>query len=352
MSTTTVRGLDVTFPGLPTVHGVDLDLAAGRLTAVVGESGAGKSVLVGSLLGLLPRSAQVTGRLALPGTDADPGLDVDLADRATLARRVRGRRISLVPQSPATWLTPVRTLGSQLHEAARAAHGRRAARTVVERSVRRASERAQLPAGLLGRYPHEVSGGQLQRAALALALVGGARVLLADEPTNGLDPELAERALAQLRAEADSGAAVLVVTHDLAAAERVADDVVVLYAGRVVERSTADVFFAGSVGADPPVDARHRGAGLSGPAHPYAAGLLDALPDRAFRPVAGDPPAPGEHVAGCVFRPRCPYAFDRCGEPPALLPAGPAGAPHRTLVACHRPLTGDTGADDLLGARA
>lgn len=313
---TTVRGLTVTFPGLPTVHGVDVHLAPGRLTAVVGESGAGKSVVVAALLGLLPRSAQVSGTLRLPD-DGTGALEVDLADRGTLARRVRGRRVSLVPQSPSTWITPVRTLGSQLAEAARAVRGRRTPTVDVDAAVARATGRARLPQDLLDRYPHEVSGGQLQRAALALALVGGARVLLADEPTTGLDPELADVALAQLRAEADEGAAVLVVTHDLEAAERVADEVVVLYAGRVVERASAQQLF-------------------TAPAHPYTAGLLDSLPGRAFVPVTGDPPEPGERVTGCVFRPRCPDAFERCGEAPDLAPRD--GAPGGGVVACHRPL--------------
>ncbi|WP_380165027.1 oligopeptide/dipeptide ABC transporter ATP-binding protein [Jannaschia sp. R86511] len=322
----TVRGLTVTFPGLPTVHGVDLDLAPGRLTAVVGESGAGKSVVVAALLGLLPRSAQVSGRMRLPD-DGAGALDVDLGDRTILARQVRGRRVSLVPQSPATWITPVRTLGSQLHEAARAVRDRSVTRPAVADAVRTAVGRAQLPEDLLDRYPHEVSGGQLQRAALALALVGGARVLLADEPTTGLDPGLAGLAMGQLRAEADDGAAVLVVSHDLAAAERVADEVVVLYAGRVVERATTAAF-------------------VGRPAHPYSAGLLDALPDRAFRSVPGDPPAPGEQVGGCAFRPRCAHAVQRCLTVPALAEVAPTAevaplAPDRTdparLVACHRP---------------
>lgn len=314
---TTVRGLAVTFPGLPTVHGVDLDLVPGRLTAVVGESGAGKSVVVATLLGLLPRSAEVTGTLGLPADGRSGALRIDLADRSTLARQVRGRRVSLVPQSPATWITPVRTLGSQLDEAARAVRGRRTPRPDIDAAVRHATGRAHLPGDLLDRYPHEVSGGQLQRAALALALVGGARVLLADEPTTGLDPELAEVAVGQLRAEADAGAAVLVVTHDLEAAERVADEVVVLYAGRVVERARADELFGA-------------------PAHPYTAGLLDSLPGRAFVPVPGDPPGPGEHGTGCVFRPRCAHAFDACAQPPAL--GRPDGPDHGRLVACHRPL--------------
>lgn len=351
-TTTTVRDLTVTFPGLPTVHGVDLDLAPGTLTVLVGESGAGKSVVVAALLGLLPRSATVTGRLRLPGpctdvpgrtgdgaapNDAGADLEVDLSDRTTLARQVRGRRVSLVPQSPTTWITPVRTLGSQLAEAARAVRGRRTARSDVDDAVRRATARAHLPEHLLIRYPHEVSGGQLQRAALALALVGGARVVLADEPTTGLDPELAEVALTQLREEADAGAAVLVVTHDLSAAERVADEVVVLYAGRLVERAPAADFF-------------------TAPAHPYAVGLLDSLPERGFRPIAGDPPEPGQDMVGCVFAPRCPHAFDRCREAPPLAP--PPGSPLTTtnstqrLLACHRSFVTDASADGSHPRRA
>ncbi len=325
-----VRGLSVTFPGatasLPTVHGVDLDLRPGAVTALVGESGAGKSVTVAAMLGLLPRSAEVSGRLTLPARDGRQPVEVDLADRAALARRVRGRRVALVPQSAATWLTPVRTVASQLAEAAAVVGDPSRGRV--------AADRARFPWELRARYPHELSGGQLQRAALALALVAGADLLLADEPTSGLDPQLADEAMAQLGEEAARGAAVLVVTHDLAAAEAVADEVVVLYAGRVVERAPAGRFFAG-------------------PAHPYAAGLLDSLPDRAFTPVPGDPPAPGERVDGCVFAPRCGRRTAACDIAPVLGPgvsvsgvlgSGVLGsgvpASGRAAVACHHPLLG------------
>lgn len=317
-----VRGLTVAFPGLPTVADVDLDLSPGTVTALVGESGAGKSVTLAAMLGLLPRSAAVSGRLSLAahGT-SHPAVDLDLADRERLAHEVRGSRIALVPQSPSTWLTPVRTLRSQLVEAAAAAR-RPAGRTAAWRpsggdaAAREAAARAGFGWELARRYPHEVSGGQLQRAALALALVGGAGVLVTDEPTTGLDPELAAQALQQLRREADGGAAVLVVTHDLVSAQSVADDILVMYAGRVVERAPAPPFFAG-------------------PVHPYSAGLLDALPERAFRAIEGDPPAPGEVPAGCAFRVRCPRASGLCLRRPPL----PAG---RAAAACHHPLVNAT----------
>ncbi len=296
-STAAVRNLSVTFPtgtaGLPTLHGIDLELRSGTVTAVVGESGAGKSVTVAALLGLLPRSAEISGRLRLAAGHGHEALDIDLADRDTLARRVRGRRIALVPQSAATWLTPVRTIVSQLAEAAA---------VVGDTSRGRdAAARARFPWDLGERYPHELSGGQLQRAALALALVGQAPVLLADEPTSGLDPDLAHEAMTQLADEAARGAAVLLVTHDLLAAEAIADTIVVLYAGHVVEQAPAADYFAG-------------------PAHPYGAGLLASLPDRGFEPVPGDPPAPGGHSTGCVFGPRCGRRSPACDVVPVLAP--------------------------------
>ncbi|WOX26534.1 ABC transporter ATP-binding protein [Streptomyces solicathayae] len=319
------------------VTDADFDLAPGECLALVGESGCGKSVLASALLGLLPGNAEASGSALLDG------VDLLAADERTLARTVRGRRVGLVPQSPAAHLTPVRTVRAQLEETVRALTtvrrgGRRAAaeaavrrwgprrrdgRVAAEAAVREpnfvprpdrpaaaeaAAGRAAFPLDHLDRYPHELSGGLAQRAALALALVGGAPLLLADEPTTGLDRDLVDRTVDELRRHADDGRGLLLITHDLAAAERIADRVAVMYAGRIVETADARRFF-----------------GAPGPRHPYARGLLDALPDRAFTPVPGLPPELSALPDGCAFAPRCDRATDTCATRPAL----------RAGVACH-----------------
>ncbi|WP_198942271.1 ABC transporter ATP-binding protein [Streptomyces sp. CB02261] len=300
-----VRDLTVRFRlsggrSVAAVTGADFDLAAGECLALVGESGCGKSVLASALLGLLPGNAETSGTAWLDGTD------LLAADEKTLARTVRGRRVGLVPQSPAAHLTPVRTVRAHLEETVRALTGtpRRARRKAAED----AAGRAAFPAGHLDRHPHELSGGLAQRAATALALIGGAPLLLADEPTTGLDRDLVERTVDELRRHADDGRGLLLITHDLAAAERIADRVAVMYAGRIVEIAPAHRFF-----------------GPTGPRHPYARGLLDALPDRAFTPIPGMPPELSALPDGCAFAPRCPRATALCATPPAVT----AG------VACH-----------------
>ncbi|MEU8758732.1 ABC transporter ATP-binding protein [Streptomyces sp. NPDC048659] len=284
------------------VTGADFDLAAGECLALVGESGCGKSVLASALLGLLPGNAETEGSALLDGTD------LLAAGERALARTVRGRRVGLVPQSPAAHLTPVRTVRAHLEETVRALTGtpRRARRAAAEA----AAARAAFPAGHLDRYPHELSGGLAQRAATALALIGDAPLLLADEPTTGLDRELVDRTADELRRHADEGKALLLITHDLAAARRVADRVAVMYAGRIVEIAPAARFF-----------------GTQGPRHPYARGLLDALPERAFTPIPGMPPELSKLPEGCAFAPRCARATAACAVRPEPL----AG------TACHHP---------------
>ncbi|WP_030852900.1 ABC transporter ATP-binding protein [Streptomyces sp. NRRL F-4474] len=316
-------------------------LAPGESLALVGESGCGKSVLASALLGLLPANAETAGSALL----AD-GLDLLAADERTLARTVRGRRVGLVPQSPAAHLTPVRTVRSQLEETVRelagttyaghttqapaaeprpaqagpppasgasdrpARRGRRHRLAALRAAAEAAAGRAAFPASHLDRHPHELSGGLAQRAATALALVGDAPLLLADEPTTGLDRDLVLRTADELRAHTRAdGRALLLITHDLAAAERIADTVAVMYAGRIVEIAPAGAFF-----------------GSPGPRHPYARGLLDALPERAFTPVPGAPPELGALPPGCAFAARCAAADPLCRTRRPALTEG---------VACH-----------------
>ncbi|WP_405826437.1 ABC transporter ATP-binding protein [Streptomyces sp. NBC_01390] len=280
------------------------EVAAGECLALIGESGCGKSVLVSALLGLLPANAQAAGEAHLGD------LDLLAADERTLARTVRGRRIGLIPQSSTAHLTPVRTIRSQLEETVAALTGARG-RAAVRIAAEAAAERAAFPADHLDRHPHELSGGLAQRAATALALVGDAPLLLADEPTTGLDRDLVDHTVDELRRHVDTAdRALLVITHDLAAAERIADRVAVMYAGRIVELTDAATFF-----------------GTPGPRHPYSRGLLQALPDRAFTPIPGMPPELGDLPDGCAFTARCHLATAACAALPQLT----------DMVACHHP---------------
>ncbi len=294
------------------VTDISLQLTAGRILALVGESGCGKSVLAASLLGLLPANAEVRGR-ALLTTGEGTRIELLGAPEQLLRTRVRGRLIGLVPQSAATHLTPVRQIGAQLTEALRELSAppfgaERRFRSPVrapfgaERRfrprARRYSEpnggateelvrRAGLETDVLQRYPHELSGGMAQRVGVASALAGNPSVVIADEPTAGLDRPLVDRTVDQLATLAADGHAVLLITHDLRAARRVASDLAVMYASRLVECGPADEMF-------------------SDPWHPYTRGLLAALPDRGFTAIPGDPPELTALPAGCAFRPRCP----------------------------------------------
>nr|WP_206327107.1 ABC transporter ATP-binding protein [Streptomyces sp. S3(2020)] len=280
------------------------DVAAGECLALIGESGCGKSVLASALLGLLPANAQTAGEARLGD------LDLLAADERTLARTVRGRRIGLIPQSPAAHLTPVRTIRSQLEETIGELTGVRG-RAAVRGAAEAVAGRAAFPADHLDRHPHQLSGGLAQRAATALALVGDAPLLLADEPTTGLDRDLVDHTVDELRRHVDEAdRALLMITHDLVAAERIADRVAVMYAGRIVELADADAFF-----------------GTHGPRHPYSRGLLQALPDRAFTPIPGLPPELGDLPGGCAFAARCDRATEACADRPRMAAA----------VACHHP---------------
>ncbi|WP_199551030.1 ABC transporter ATP-binding protein [Streptomyces sp. N35] len=301
-----VRGLSVRFRMrggrfIRAVTDAHFTLAAGERLALVGESGCGKSVLASALLGLLPENAETAGSAVLGG-----GTDLLAADERTLARSIRGRKVGLVPQSPAAHLTPVRTVRSQLEETVRELL--RTPRAALRKTAEEAAERASFPADHLDRYPHELSGGLAQRAATALALIGDAPLLLADEPTTGLDRDLVERTVDELARHTGDSRALLMITHDLAAAERIADRIAVMYAGRIVEIADAGDFF-----------------GARGPRHPYARGLLDALPERNFTPIPGMPPELGALPEGCAFAERCTRVSERCRVQPLFEDA----------VACH-----------------
>ncbi|MEV0248709.1 ATP-binding cassette domain-containing protein [Nocardia sp. NPDC050712] len=258
-----IRDLTVRIPLRPgaVVHAVtevSLDVAPGMVTALVGESGCGKSMVAAAVLGMLPSNSQVTGTVTLRLGARSVNV---LAD----AGSYRGRNVALVPQSPATHFTPVRTIGSQLAETIRAVG---TGYTCAELAAR-----ADFPESALTRYPHELSGGMAQRAAIAAALAGDPEVIVADEPTSGLDRARTDRTLKLLRRCADDGAAVLLITHDLGALARtgVADQLAVMYASHLLETGAA-------------------AAVLDDPWHPYTRDLLAALPARGMHPLPHPPP--------------------------------------------------------------
>ncbi|WP_033220568.1 ABC transporter ATP-binding protein, partial [Kitasatospora phosalacinea] len=313
-----VRGLTVDFDGRPAVRGVDLDLHRGETLGLVGESGSGKSVTALAVLGLLPGTARTGGSVRLDGREL-------LGLPARRLAEVRGRRIAMVFQDPLSAFTPVHRIGDQIAEAVRVHQdvGRAAAR-------KRAADLLDLvgipdPARALDAFPHEFSGGMRQRAMIAMAVANDPDVLLADEPTTALDVTIQAQVLDVLRtAQRESGAALVLVSHDLGVIAGSADRVAVMYAGRIVETAPVDELF-------------------TAPRHPYTLGLLGAVPRLDGRggplvPIPGSPPATGEAPGpGCAFADRCPLAEDRCrtAEPPLTGPAGPGG-PGAHLAACVR----------------
>jgi peptide/nickel transport system ATP-binding protein len=265
---------------IPVLDGVDVDVGRGELVAVVGESGAGKSILAHAIFGILPTNARVEGNFVFEGEVLDE----------SRRRALCGRRMALVPQG-VTWLDPTATAGRQVRWGAEAA-GRKidAAAVGAELSSYGLEQRTT------GLYPHELSGGMARRVATAIATISGADLLVADEPTAGLDPEIRDVALALLRQNADAGKAVLVVTHDLAAIAAYADRIAVMHGGHTVEIAAADRFRDGTM------------------AHPYSRALWAALPDGGFEAPAAPTGGRPRNRIGCSYALECDRAVARCHE--------------------------------------
>ncbi|GAA2318729.1 ABC transporter ATP-binding protein [Streptomyces kunmingensis] len=290
-----VRDLRVEFgPRRPAVRGVDLTLRRGEVLGLVGESGAGKTLTALALLGLPPRGATVSGSVRLSGTELT-GLPVrDLA-------RLRGNRIAMVFQDPLAAFTPVHRIGDQLAEALRIHHRGMARQPARARARDLLAETGVPDPGRVARaYPHQLSGGLLQRAMIAMATANRPDVIVADEPTSALDVTVRTQVLAALeRARAAADAALLLVTHDLGVVAHATDRVAVMYAGRIVETGPTDAVFAA-------------------PRMPYTAGLLAASPrlDHAhpLTRIPGTSPALDAVPPGCAFAPRCPSRTHACTE--------------------------------------
>ncbi len=288
------------------VRGLSFGLRPGRTLAIAGESGSGKSATSLALMGLLPGNASVRGSVRLDGQEL-LGLD----DRRM--SRIRGAQLAMVFQDPLSALTPVHTAGRQIEEALRSHQD-----LTPRLARRRAMELLDLvgvrsPEQRLESYPHTLSGGMRQRVMIAIAIANQPRVLIADEPTTALDVTVQAQVLEALQvAQRETGAALLLITHDLGVVARMADDVTVMYAGRAVESGPVDQV-------------------LLTPKMPYTKGLLASVPSievrsGGLRPIPGTPPLPQDTIVGCAFAARCPFVEARCRAlEPALLPVAPDG---------------------------
>ncbi len=289
------------------MDGVTLSVAKGRTLGIVGESGCGKSVLSLSVMRLVPPPGRIAaGRIVFDGHDL---LTLPQAEM----RDIRGRRIAMIFQEPMTSLNPAFTVGDQITEAIRA-HDRTSSSSALKSRAIAALERVRLPtpARQFDKYPHQLSGGMRQRVMIAMALACEPDLLIADEPTTALDVTVQAQILDLLRElQQQSGMAIVLITHDLGVVAEMADEVAVMYAGRVVERARgADIF--------------------DDPQHPYTLGLLGSIPRiEETRPrllaIEGAVPPPFDLPQGCRFNPRCVFANAGCtAEDPALRPIGAA----------------------------
>ncbi len=315
-----VKDLRVSFPTadgvVRAVRGVSFEVEAGRTLGIVGESGSGKTVLTQTLLGLTP-GAEVTGTALFEGTDL-LGLSEDEL------RHVRGARIAVIFQDPLTSLHPLYRIGWQISEMIRA-HDKSVSRNEARERAIELLRRVGIPRPRerVDDYPHQFSGGMRQRAMIAMALSLEPRLIIADEPTTALDATVQAQIIdLLLRLQQDFGTALVMITHDLGVVAGIADDVMVMYAGRAVERaSKRDVFYT--------------------PHHPYTKGLLESIPASSasasrLKPIPGSPPSLIALPPGCTFSPRCGYVLDRClREEPELRPV--AGGAHSS--ACWLPAT-------------
>jgi peptide/nickel transport system ATP-binding protein len=306
-----VRDLHVSFQTadgvVRAVRGVSFDVEPGRTLGVVGESGSGKTVLTQTLLGLTP-GAQVSGSAMFEGKNL-----LELSDDEM--RQVRGARISVIFQDPLTSLHPLYKIGWQIAEMIRA-HDHSVSRK--EASVRTVELLRRVgipkPETRVNDYPHQFSGGMRQRAMIAMALALEPKLIIADEPTTALDATVQAQILDLLmRLQQDSGTALIMITHDLGVIADIADDVMVMYAGRAAEKAPKrDVFYR--------------------PHHPYTKGLLESIPSSSasgerLKPVPGQPPSLINLPMGCKFHPRCSYVFGRCrADEPVLRPIDDGGA--------------------------
>jgi peptide/nickel transport system ATP-binding protein len=311
-----VEDLTVRVGTVPAVQELTFSLGEGQRVGLIGESGSGKTLTALAVMGLLPEAISVSGQVRYRGRDLLALPEGELG-------RLRGDRLAMIFQEPATALNPVMTVGAQVAEPLRI--HRRLGRREAASAARGLLARVQLPDpdAIVGAYPHQLSGGQRQRVMIAMAMACEPDVLIADEPTTALDVTVQAQILDLLTLlVTDSGSTLLLITHDLAVVDTVCDTVLVLYGGRLVEEgSVANVF--------------------GSPRHPYTSALLEAIPrldrertSRHLPAIPGTVPALGHFPPGCPFRSRCPRADARC----AVMPPRVDSARDGHGVACWHPV--------------
>jgi oligopeptide/dipeptide ABC transporter ATP-binding protein len=316
-----VTDLRVSFPtadGLvQAVRGVSFSVDNGRTIGIVGESGSGKTVLTQTLLGLT-QGGQVQGKAVFDGTDL-------LTLRPDQLRKVRGAEIAVIFQDPLTSLHPLYKVGWQIVEMIRSHDKSVSKKQATARAVDLLGRVGiPRPAERVNDYPHQFSGGMRQRAMIAMALSLSPKLIIADEPTTALDATVQAQILdLLLRLQQESDTALIMITHDLGVVADIADDVMVMYAGRAAEKAGKhDIFYQ--------------------PHHPYTKGLLESIPNSSaagerLRPITGQPPSLIQLPSGCAFHPRCAYVMDKClTDQPRLAPVSDDG---RHLSACWLPAT-------------
>ncbi|HEY9735515.1 MAG TPA: ABC transporter ATP-binding protein [Trichocoleus sp.] len=265
---------------LTVITDLDLEVKAGEVVAVVGASGSGKSLLAHAILGILPENATVGGTMLFQGQPLTP----------QRCQQLRGKAIALVPQSVG-YLDPLMRVGQQVQRVAQLnGLSKSAARTAVKRTF----QRYDLPAQAERCYPFQVSGGMARRVLVSTAVVSQAELVIADEPTPGLHPDIVAETLNHLRELAQEGCGVILITHDIQAALMVADRVAVFYAGTTAEIASAQDFAIGNL------------------RHPYTHALWRSLPQNDFIPVLGNQPSPEALPAGCLFSNRCSWVTEAC----------------------------------------
>lgn len=261
---------------LEVISNLSVNIYTGEVLAVVGSSGSGKSLLAHSILGILPSNAHVSGELCYCGQPLTPEAQ----------QALRGKEIALIPQS-VSFLDPLMRVGAQVR-------GTNASREAQQKIFKR----YRLDPSVERMYPHQLSGGMARRVLIATAVIGGAKLIVADEPTPGLSPDLAHETLKNFRELADQGAAVMLITHDIDLALSIADRIAVFYAGTTVETAPVSDFLG-------------NGEALR---HPYSRAFLSALPQNEFRAIPGFQPYAGALPKGCLFSPRCSACTEICTQ--------------------------------------
>ena len=284
-----IQNLTITFDGKKAVDDLSLELYENEIVGLVGESGCGKSLTAYSVLGILPLGGDLSGKIFFKDTNLS-SLDEESK------RKIRGDKISLIPQDPLSALNPVFTIGDQIAEVLETHKNISYSAALQKSQAVLESVNISNPSERLKDYPHQFSGGMKQRALIAMSLVAEPEVLIADEPTTALDVTIQLQILELMKNLKNKRKTILLVTHDLAVVSEICDRVYVMYLGKIVESGSLKEIF-------------------TNPKHPYTIGLLNSLPDEnktRLNPIIGQPPSIDSIPNGCAFHPRCPFIFDRC----------------------------------------